>query len=230
MEMLNQVNFLLSAAVGLALVKADLIPQIITTLNPQSLSFVDAVGIHTCLVSIISYSLRLSTPDGLNKLRFQGHNEQQAVHETVLQQIVAPSAKYICHLCVNRYSIVDWNMSNAFMVFLARLLRRCAYYHPTMDFVLHIPVVLTIPSCLTFLEDEYVIWYFLYRMNNTQLELNKKMGETRQMWKSVHRMLRMEGIEDVTEEKLQNHKTGSRSWSIVAESIRWSNMLGVNLP
>ncbi|KAK2954142.1 hypothetical protein BLNAU_10959 [Blattamonas nauphoetae] len=130
--MLNQVNLSCSATVGLALVKADLIPQIVTTLNPQSLSFSDAVDIHTNFMNVISYSLWLSTPDGLDKLKIKDGYEQQAVHETIFQQIVAPSAKYICHLCVIRFSIVDGTQSLYLMELLAQLLRICPYNQHTM--------------------------------------------------------------------------------------------------
>ncbi|KAK2954951.1 hypothetical protein BLNAU_10091 [Blattamonas nauphoetae] len=82
-----------TAEVRLALVKADLIPQITTTLNPQSLSFTEAVDIHTNLMISITHSVWLSTPDGLAELGIEDRDEQQAVHETVLKQILVPSEK-----------------------------------------------------------------------------------------------------------------------------------------
>ncbi|KAK2944957.1 hypothetical protein BLNAU_20133 [Blattamonas nauphoetae] len=50
----------------LALIKADLIPQVINTLNPQSLSFVDAVDIHIYLMTTIHESVWLATTAGLD--------------------------------------------------------------------------------------------------------------------------------------------------------------------
>ncbi|KAK2948854.1 hypothetical protein BLNAU_16197 [Blattamonas nauphoetae] len=91
-------------------------------------------------------------------------------------------------------------------------------------------VALTIPSCLTFFENNRTLWYFLFNMNDLQRGWNKTWGEARQMWKTVHRMLRMEGIEDVIEERLRNDKSQSISQFIVAYSIHWSNLLGMNLP
>ncbi|KAK2957931.1 hypothetical protein BLNAU_7107 [Blattamonas nauphoetae] len=75
----------------LALVKANLPLQLIITLNPLSLSFAKTVEIHTGLVNIIRTSLWLSTPYGLEYLKIEDHAEQQAVHKTVLQQVLAPS-------------------------------------------------------------------------------------------------------------------------------------------
>ncbi|KAK2953352.1 hypothetical protein BLNAU_11637 [Blattamonas nauphoetae] len=67
----------------LALIKAELIPQIILTINPLSLSFAEAVNIHTHLVSTILSSIGLATPYCLAQLGNEDENDQQAVHETI---------------------------------------------------------------------------------------------------------------------------------------------------
>ncbi|KAK2960168.1 hypothetical protein BLNAU_4721 [Blattamonas nauphoetae] len=115
MKMLKCLFFWSSAEVQLALVKANLIPQIINNLSPQSLSFAETVDIHINLMEIIQITLWLATPFGLTQLGFEDGDEQQAVHETVLTQVVAPSEKYIWDLCVNRYSIVDGDQSKFFL-------------------------------------------------------------------------------------------------------------------
>ncbi|KAK2954146.1 hypothetical protein BLNAU_10963 [Blattamonas nauphoetae] len=230
MKVLKNLIWFISAKLNLTLVKADLIPQLILTLNPLSLSFAEAEDIHTSLISTITWSAWLSTPDGLRQLEIEDQNEQQVVHKTVFQQVVAPSAKYISHLCVNRNSIIDGDQSKFFLELLSHLLRISSYYQPTMDCVFRIPVFLTIPSCLTFFEHDKTIWYFLYRMNNTQLYWNKTRGKVRQMWKTVHRVLRMEGIEDVIAQKLQNDGNGDWGQNIVVQSIEWKGLLGMNLP
>ncbi|KAK2940019.1 hypothetical protein BLNAU_25075 [Blattamonas nauphoetae] len=154
MEMLKGLLFCCSAKICLTLVEADLVPQLILSLNPLSLSFEEAADIHIHLNSSIYQLLWLSTQIGLAAVRIEDRNEQQAVHETVF----------------NKFSS----------------LRRT--------------------------------------------EWNKTMGDQRQMGKMVHRMLRMEGIEDVIEEKLQNDKTGIYGGLIVDKSIEWNNLLGMNLP
>ncbi|KAK2942367.1 hypothetical protein BLNAU_22710 [Blattamonas nauphoetae] len=228
MEMLDGLTLFCSHKIVLALFKADLIPQLITTLNPHSLSFADAEDIHISLMTSLSFSLELPTLGTLAFHKINDRNEQQAVHETVLKQVVVPSEKYIWHLCVNRHSIIDGKQSFRFLALLARLLEICPYYQPTMEFVLHMPVVLTISSCLSFFEHENSIWAFLYEMINSQREWNKR-GEVQKKGKTVHRMLRMEGIEDVTEERLQNDRNGDFGGGIVNKSIEWNNLLGMNL-
>ncbi|KAK2947387.1 hypothetical protein BLNAU_17707 [Blattamonas nauphoetae] len=93
-----------SKSTCLAVVTADLIPQLIIALDPLSLSFVESLAIHLYLHATISFSLWPATPSGLQGY---GPHEQQAVHETVLKHIVAPSEQYIWHLCVNRFSIIS---------------------------------------------------------------------------------------------------------------------------
>ncbi|KAK2955268.1 hypothetical protein BLNAU_9820 [Blattamonas nauphoetae] len=229
MKILARLILRCSLQTQLSLLKADLIPQLIETLNPHSLSPVKAVDIHSCLLSSISNSLWLATPYSLRLLRIEDHDEQQDVYETIFKQVLAPLDKYIWHLCVNRFSIVDGTQSESFMELLAQLLRICPYNQQTVDFVLHMPVFLTIPSCLTSIEHSYSISTFLSLLVDSQREWNKKGGEVRQMGKTVHRMLRMEGIEDVIEEKLHNDKDENFGVRGAANSIRWNNLLGMNI-
>ncbi|KAK2963655.1 hypothetical protein BLNAU_1220 [Blattamonas nauphoetae] len=96
-------------------------------------------------------------------------------------------------------------------------------------FILGLPVFLTIPCCLTFFEYDGSIWCFLHTMNHARWEWNKGRGEVQQMWKKVLRMLRMEGIEDVIEEKLEIDRNGTKGREIVIFSIDWNNLQGMNL-
>ncbi|KAK2953995.1 hypothetical protein BLNAU_11097 [Blattamonas nauphoetae] len=230
MKMMDNLFFWCSPNIRLALVKADLLPQLITTLNPQSLSFTEAVDIHINLMNVVTFFLWLAAPKGLEDLKIQDDNKQRAVSEAVFQQVLAPSEQYIGLLCINRYSIIDGELSRLFLALLAQILRISPYHQATMEFVLNLPVLLTIPSCLTLFEHELSIWNFLYIVNHLQREWNKTRVEIRQMGKIALRMLRQEGIEDVMEEKLQHHNTASYGEWIVVRSIEWNNLQGINLP
>ncbi|KAK2960255.1 hypothetical protein BLNAU_4808 [Blattamonas nauphoetae] len=229
MKLLKTLVMNCSAKVHLTLVNADLIHQIISTINPLSLSVTEAVDIHVYLLKIVRDTLWIVTPGGLPQLKIEDEKEQQAVHESVLQQVVAPCEKYIRHLCVNRYSIMDGVLSCEFMDLLATFLEICPYYQPTMEFVLVLPVFSTIPSCLAFFEHDRSIWAFLADMNSVQREWNRGRGGERQMGKKVHRMLRMEGIDDVMEQKRLNDHNEVGGQLIAANSIDWSNLQGMNL-
>ncbi|KAK2954363.1 hypothetical protein BLNAU_10695 [Blattamonas nauphoetae] len=230
MKMVGNLLQWCSSKVRLALTKADLIPHLVITLNPLSLSDAEAVDIHISLMKSIVISLWLTSPNTFAQLEIEDVTEQQAVHETVLKQVLAPSEKYISHVCVNRHSIIDGDQSRFFLELLARLLRIALYYQPMMDFILHLPVILTIPSCLTFFEANESICWFLYDIIYSQRYWNEQGGEVRQMWKTVHRIMRMEGIDDVMETKLQNDRYQFYGECIVDKSIEWNNLLGMNLP
>ncbi|KAK2946423.1 hypothetical protein BLNAU_18674 [Blattamonas nauphoetae] len=62
MELLSSLIKWCSPRTHLALVKADLIPQVINTLHPLSISFSEAVDIHINLIPIIDNKVWLSTP------------------------------------------------------------------------------------------------------------------------------------------------------------------------
>ncbi|KAK2942788.1 hypothetical protein BLNAU_22306 [Blattamonas nauphoetae] len=101
MKMLDCLIWNSSAKALLALIKADLIPQVINTLNPLSLSFAEAVDFHTDLIHSIDTFVWLATPGGRTKLGLKDVHKQLAVQETVLKQVLGPSEKYIWHFCAN---------------------------------------------------------------------------------------------------------------------------------
>ncbi|KAK2957946.1 hypothetical protein BLNAU_7122 [Blattamonas nauphoetae] len=230
MEILTDLLTNCSTLNTLALVKADLIPELISTLNPLSLSFTESVDIHTVLLSIITGTLWISTPIGMEQLEMEVGNEQQTFHETIMRKVLVPSEKYISHLCMNRFSIVDYEISGELMELLARLLVISASNQPAMDFVLNMPVVLMIPSYLTFFEPDNSIWYFLNLMVDMLQEWYITSGEVRLMWTKVYQMLRMEGIEDVVEAKLPNDNNTFFGRWIIINSIDLKNLLGFNVP
>ncbi|KAK2945168.1 hypothetical protein BLNAU_19907 [Blattamonas nauphoetae] len=229
MKMLKTLVEKCYAKTNLTLAEADLIPQLINTLNPLSLSLSNFEDIHTCLISLIVNSCWFTCLDGLTRLEISDDYEQQAVHETVFTQVLTPSEKYIRLLCVNRFSIISEDLADEFMALLSTLVHRSPYYQPTMDFVLGLPVVLTIPSYLTFFEIDSSIWYFLDFLVTAQREWNEKGSKTRQMQNKMLQMLRMEGIDDVIEEKLLSDQDTASGELIVEESIDLSNLHGMNL-
>ncbi|KAK2943265.1 hypothetical protein BLNAU_21837 [Blattamonas nauphoetae] len=230
MKIVPSLLFWSAADLKLALIEADLIPQIVKNINLQSLSFEEAEDIHINVMKSITNSLWLTTPYSLSQLEIEDDNEQQVVHKTIFEQVLVPSEKYLCHLCMNRTSIIDGDQSYEFMRLLSHLLEISPYHQPTIDFVLPMPVVLSSASCLTFFEHDASIWTFLYLLNKSQREWNAKREAVQQMGRTVHRMLRMEGIDDVIEEKLRNDRNGLRGRSIADESTQLNGLLGMNLP
>ncbi|KAK2952633.1 hypothetical protein BLNAU_12461 [Blattamonas nauphoetae] len=92
MQMLSSMMINCSENIGFSLAKADLIPQLINTLNPLSLSFAETDDIQTGLMRIIWSFLWLTTPDGLTRLGLEDENGQQTidVHQVTCVKIGDP--------------------------------------------------------------------------------------------------------------------------------------------
>ncbi|KAK2950475.1 hypothetical protein BLNAU_14593 [Blattamonas nauphoetae] len=71
MKMLDCLIMWCSALFNLTLVKADLLPRVVITLNPQSLSFEEALDIHGCL------NLELVFSSKVGKLNASWKSEQK---------------------------------------------------------------------------------------------------------------------------------------------------------
>ncbi|KAK2945216.1 hypothetical protein BLNAU_19856 [Blattamonas nauphoetae] len=125
---------------------ADLIPRLINTLNPLSLSLAEAVDIHTYLMGTIINSIWLTSPHGLSELGIENGTEEQAIHETVFRKVLVPLETFIWHLFVNRFSIVDGQQSRYLVILLTQLIEISPSYRPTMDVVLDMQVVIPLPT------------------------------------------------------------------------------------
>ncbi|KAK2957914.1 hypothetical protein BLNAU_7090 [Blattamonas nauphoetae] len=210
------------------LVQANLIPQLIITLNPQSLSFAEAVDIHTCLIQLLSSSLWLATPAGRARLGIEDNDDKQAFHETLLKQVVAPSENYIRHLCVNRFSIIDERQMSNFLHLLGEIVQIGPHYQTAMDSVLSLPVF-TIPSCLPSIENDLSILYFLHLLIRSQKEWNGKDENVRLSGTTLLGSLRMEGMDDVLDQRMQHSQTGDYGEDIQRYSMEWNTLQGLNI-
>ncbi|KAK2956926.1 hypothetical protein BLNAU_8001 [Blattamonas nauphoetae] len=115
-----------SAKLFLTLVKADLISQIIASLNPMFLSLAEAVDIHITVMKIITDCFWLTTPDCQKEFGFKDDYEQQAVQETVLKQVVTPSEKtgieaYKNQRTIRTVSDLFWTTNTVCVSFLLAL-------------------------------------------------------------------------------------------------------------
>ncbi|KAK2959936.1 hypothetical protein BLNAU_5133 [Blattamonas nauphoetae] len=228
MKMLQTVVANCSAPLKLLLVKADVFDQLIVSLNPLLASSPDSKHIHSKLLSIIANSVWLITPISLSELEIKDPDEQQALRETVLKQVFIPSKQYICYLCSHYHFLVVEDMSTEFTTLLSQILEIYAHCHPTMEYVLTLPVFLASSSCLTFFESDDSINSFLEDVVDSKEQQNEQGGDIRESEMTIVRSLRMEGIDDVIEERLMNDRSTNNADHIVVNSIEWSNMLGMN--
>ncbi|KAK2942288.1 hypothetical protein BLNAU_22815 [Blattamonas nauphoetae] len=231
MCMLVRLLDLSSPQFRLELIEAQLIPQIIISLNPQSSVVRETLRMNASLLNLIASSLDLATQEELALLKIEPNREQQKVFQTVHNHVLVPSKGYILHLCEHHYSIEIWHTLYYFVRVLYRLLQISPYYQPTLDFVLDMPIILTIPSCLTFFDDDADMRFNLQFLDDARCKWNKQAENIRRSGTILLRSLRMEGLEDVSEQRLPNNLCQRNLvFSFFAPfSIGWSTMLGINV-
>ncbi|KAK2941061.1 hypothetical protein BLNAU_24028 [Blattamonas nauphoetae] len=166
----------------LRLAKEDLITQLVSRLHPLTPSFDNVADFPSHLISIINPLIWLSTRGIPPQLGISPSDEQQTVHETFLNQVLRPSEGYLQHLCSIRYSLLDGRHSTQFMHLLVTLLKICPSHEPTMNFVLTLPVLLTIPSAMTFVDDDGSTVVFLEFVVNSQKGRDWKVGTMLPQW------------------------------------------------
>ncbi|KAK2945764.1 hypothetical protein BLNAU_19320 [Blattamonas nauphoetae] len=229
MKMLDHLHINSTSQIHLKLVHAALIPRLLSSLNPLSLSFVDGAELHTLLISVISLSVWFATQAGLVSLKINDRHEQQTVHTTVLEHVLVPSEDYIRHLCTNRTLIVDRSLSDDLMFFLSQIILICPHFHPTLTFVVGLPVFFTIPSVLSIFEDNLAIWRLFFELSRAEKEWSTNDGKPSRTGQFVLRSLRTEGFDDVLQQRLQSDRTGYKGEDLVSYSIRMNNLLGMNI-
>ncbi|KAK2963836.1 hypothetical protein BLNAU_1405 [Blattamonas nauphoetae] len=230
MRMLDYLQHNASPPIHLKLVHAALIPRLLSSLNPPSLSFVDGAELHTLLISLVVHSLWLSTPNELQKLEIEDSAEQQTVHETVLDHVLVPSKGYIQHLCENRLVVIaDSSLSDVFMSLLVHLLHISLSHPPTSRVVLALPVILAVPSSFTSNDTTFSNWRLLGGLANAQRRWVSRVSLLRQSEATPVRVLRMEGWEDVVEQQLQHTIDGDWVRVVGMSARRMSVVDGANI-
>ncbi|KAK2949712.1 hypothetical protein BLNAU_15383 [Blattamonas nauphoetae] len=214
----------------LALVKANLIPQLITSLDPLSYSFTDAKDLHISLINVLSKFIQLAPPLEFRHLDSVGHRQQQITHETVLKLVLFPSQAYLRFICANYANIQNNTESDDFMHLLEGLLKSCPDFQPTRNFILALPVSLTISSSLTFIELDSSIAAFLASMVYDERNWIRKGRKYRPSDAEIHRSLQNDGFDDAIEQRLLTVFGGSYRAAIVANSIALLIASEANIP
>ncbi|KAK2942379.1 hypothetical protein BLNAU_22722 [Blattamonas nauphoetae] len=113
-EMLANLITKIIPEVRLALVKADLIPQLINTLNPLSLSFAEAEDIHINVMNIIWNSLWLATRNGLIWCKNSDDDDNPATqaspseHFDLFLTSFGQQTPFVCDYCRLWHHFIVW--------------------------------------------------------------------------------------------------------------------------
>ncbi|KAK2955024.1 hypothetical protein BLNAU_9955 [Blattamonas nauphoetae] len=228
MEFLHRMIIIRSKHFLLKLVKADLIPHLLASLNPVSLSFEYAEDVHIHLVSIIGLALLLLHPNDSKQIDVINATDKHNLQETILARVLLPPASYIRHLCANRHLFINGNRSVHLLNFLTRLISLCPYSTPSMRILQSLPVFFTIPSTSAELDMDRALCWILDALVDAQRDWNNDSGDVRKSGRTACRSLVLEGFEDTLERSIQFGSTEDTRKQLTKHSIVLSNMMGMN--
>ncbi|KAK2944170.1 hypothetical protein BLNAU_20917 [Blattamonas nauphoetae] len=214
---------------NLAIAESNLIPQLMLTLHPLSLSFTEE-KIHVYLITILSKLLYFFTPVGHRSLDLYDPEYRPVHRDALLTRLLFPLEEYLHHLCSNRYTIPQGDLTDNFMFLLARLLQICPDFQPTMDFVFTLPVLLTITSSLTFFERDRSVDQFLHGLREYLRFWVYANRQARQSEALVYRSVRSEGLEDAIEQQSRTNTREPCRWVIVEQCLSVQASNGANVP
>ncbi|KAK2961610.1 hypothetical protein BLNAU_3408 [Blattamonas nauphoetae] len=203
--------------------------KLVSSLDLFSPSFTEAEKLHNNLIGVTYDSLMALTERVRDTLQLHNDNEQQELGETVYCQVLLPLEAYIRYICSNRYSLVDGELPASSMLLLAKSLAICPYHEPTMRFVFRLPILPTIPSAMTFYERDIMNLSYRLTMLLAQLKYTTIGGETLNLWNIILRSQRMEGVEDLDEQRLNLDFGGAYGHKVAERAIEWNNLLGMNV-
>ncbi|KAK2960132.1 hypothetical protein BLNAU_5015 [Blattamonas nauphoetae] len=210
------------------LVESDLISKAIAIVQPHTLPLSGNEAMINKLNWVIIECLRLAIPFVVSELHITDAVDKYNHHEVIFQKVVIPSSQYVSFLISNRHSLNE-DLFDLFMDLLYALIRIGPLHRPTLEYVLTSPIVMTLSSCLSFVESVDPLYITLAGICEMIEERNKEGAEVVQSTKRMIQALFSEGFEDTLEQTLMKYNYDDYYCSEVVEFIhRISQSLGLN--
>ncbi|KAK2953802.1 hypothetical protein BLNAU_11205 [Blattamonas nauphoetae] len=181
------------------LVQTDFISQLFTILHPLTLPISGNEIIFNLLNWILISSIRLAESTTVRALGIIEPAAQNSHRELVLQRAIQPSSQYLSFLHQQFSLIATGDLGAGFGTLLGRLLHIGPFHHPTLEFVLNSPIVITSQDFLTFAEESYSSHDLLFEIHKSTNELKTQGPEAAQSGKQMMQALISEGFEDSLE-------------------------------
>ncbi|KAK2947968.1 putative karyopherin Kap95 [Blattamonas nauphoetae] len=183
LSFLNTTTGSASHAVGCSLVESGLVSNVLTAVQPHTLSISGNEEIFDELIRIVRNCSDLTLPYYLRDLGITSAVDAFNHREMIFQKIVLPSSQFVTFLISNR-----------------------PFHYPTLDFVLASPIAMAFSTCLSFVETEIPLWITLDSINDS-LEIWKYEGaEVVQSGKRIIRAQFSEGFEDTLVQTMMHKK------------------------
>ncbi|KAK2957761.1 hypothetical protein BLNAU_7195 [Blattamonas nauphoetae] len=215
-------------AIRKGLVESDLINKLLATVRPHTLPLSGNDEIFNILTKIIGNSIYLASPRSLSDLSITDTVDKYNHREMIFQKVVIASSPFVTFLISNRYSLNE-DLLFSFMSLLTIHIQIGPFHRPTLEFVLASPILMAFTSCLSFFEDDHVLWVTLNNIHSSLREWTEEGPEVAQSAKRILQALRSEGSEDTLEQKMMNDKGGDDGRSVDWSCRFISQKLGSNV-
>ncbi|KAK2956630.1 hypothetical protein BLNAU_8471 [Blattamonas nauphoetae] len=206
----------------------DFVPRILSIIQPHTLTVSGNENLFCSLNHILSSSINLAHSRCMDTF---GITEPPTLHnrrEIIFQRHIQPLSQYLSFLCSNRYFFATVESSGGMQSLLGRVLQISPFHHPTLEFVLASPIVMTIPSFLSFVEHSGALWNILADILYLMCEWKKHSTEVAQSGKRMIRALLSDGMEDTLEQLLLSNQNCDFSGGVVLNCVFVLRLLGWN--
>ncbi|KAK2962894.1 hypothetical protein BLNAU_1917 [Blattamonas nauphoetae] len=213
----------------LNLLKTGLISKISAILQPHTLPFSGNADLNRYLFMILHELVRMAEAYAIQTLAITEPSDQHNHRELVFRKVIHPSSPYLAFLCRNRYLLEAASFPRGYVALFSRLLQISPYHRPTLEFVLSSPVVTTVLSFLSFVDESHSSWLLLIICAPSLREWQKHGAEVVQCGKRMINALIREGMADTLEQMMRNDMRGNFGASVVTECEAFTRFLGANL-
>ncbi|KAK2943457.1 hypothetical protein BLNAU_21640 [Blattamonas nauphoetae] len=207
LSFLHEITIRSSIEIRSRLVESDLISSVLATVQPDTLPITGNDEILDNLIWIIVECLNLADSSHLWRLGITDAIDKVNHREMIFQKVVIPSSQFMTFLISNR-NVLSRDLLDSFMSQLATLIHKVPFHIPTLEFVLKSPIVMAFSRCLSFVEDDFRLFYTLNCINKSLENWKKEVGEVAQSGKRMMQALISEGFEDTLEQMLKHDKDG----------------------
>ncbi|KAK2950916.1 hypothetical protein BLNAU_14106 [Blattamonas nauphoetae] len=217
-----------STEILLHFVESDLISNLLTIVQPNTLPISENETIFDYLVRLVNSSLHLALPSSLEEITITTAVDTFNHREMIFQKVVIPSSPFLTFLISNRH-IFKKDLFESFMDVLDKFIQIGPFHRPTLEFVLASPIVMAFSRCFSVVESCLQRWTPL---SNIQLSLTEWKKHGPEVVRSGRRMIRAlisDDFEDTIEQMLMHTKDTSIRKALVEDSRKLVRFMGANI-
>ncbi|KAK2955453.1 hypothetical protein BLNAU_9500 [Blattamonas nauphoetae] len=177
----------------------DVIPGVMNILQPHTLSPPLEMSLHhrvMRLLKTVHYSTNI--PEFFD---VSGSSRQSQMNDAIFEQVLIPSEAYLRSLCSNRYFVLESESADMLLEFFLSLIDMSTFHSPASDFIVSLPIALSITSLLSVISSNSVRNFI-----DTYLTILRDWRELDpyifKQDNTIVRSLNSEGFDDVLDQSL----------------------------